>query len=137
VRAGRERHSLKNLHRLGTAYPLVIAQRLDIASIAPDRLAITYDEALPRELRLNPAGRVFSASGGELVEDTIGYSLAYRDGDSVVIETDPPDGGKVTERLRVTAAPRRLEYSIRIDMRVLTEPVEFVRVMDPAGGPGS
>lgn len=137
VRDGRERHSLKNLQRLGSIYPLVMAQRLDIAIGADGHLDITYDEALPRELFVNPNGRVFSAKGDELVGDSIGFTLAYWDGDTLVIETDPPDGGKVAERLRVGSAPRRLEYVLEVEMRILAEPVEFKRVLEPVDGRGN
>lgn len=132
VRQGKERHSLKNLQRLGAAYPLVMAQRIDIKAEG-DGYEIIYDEALPRGLRVNPAGRVFSASGDELTHDSIGYTLMYWDGDVLALETDLPEGGKVLERFRAYDSPRQLEYTLRVEMRILEEPVEFKRVLVPPG----
>ena len=132
VRQGKERHSLKNLQRLGAAYPLVMAQRVDIKAEA-DGYEITYDEALPRGLRVNPAGRVFSASGDELTHDSLGYTLMYWDGDVLALETDLPEGGKVFERFRAYDNPRQLEYTLRVEMRILEETVEFKRMLVPPG----
>lgn len=131
VRKGKETHSMKNLQRLGAAYPLVMAERVDIHEDGAG-LEIVYDEVLPRGLQLNPKGRVFSASGDELTHDTIGYTLAYWDGDVLALETDLPEGGKVYERFRAYDNPRQLEYMIKLKMRVLKEPVEFKRILEPA-----
>ncbi len=132
VRKGKESHSLKNLQRLGAAYPLVIAERVDIRTVG-NGFEIVYDEALPRDLQINPKGRVFSASGDELTHDTIGFTIAYWDQDVLALETDLPEGGKVYERFRVYDNPRQLEYMIKLEMRVLKEPVEFKRLLVPAG----
>ena len=132
VKKGKETHSLKNLQRLGAAYPLVMAERIDIRSEGSG-FEIVYDKALPRGLQINPKGRVFSASGDELTHDTIGYTIAYWDQDVLALETDLPEGGKVFERFRVYDKPRQLEYMIKLEMRVLKEPVEFKRMLEPAG----
>jgi len=131
VRAGRERHSAKNLRRLGTAYPMVKSIELSIAA-EPGGYVMTYDGELPRSLRPNPGGRVFSAKGDELVHDTFGYTLTYWDGRTLVVEADAPDGGKVIERLAVRENPHQLEYEVKIDLPVLEEPVSVTRLFDPA-----
>lgn len=125
IRQTEERRSLRNFHRLGTVYPLLTAERLEITP-ARDGYEILYDGDLPREVRPNAAGRVFSASGDELVADTFGHTLSYYEGTTLVLETDPPDGGKYFEYLSVSAD--RLEYRFKVDLRVLTEPVEVRRV---------
>ena len=127
-----ERRSAGNLRRLGTVYPLITATELDI-SPARDGLEIVYDKLLPRFVRPNPDGRVFSASGDELVADTIGYTLAYWEGADLVLETDPPDGGKYIERLRLSDDGQRIEYRVEVRGRVLEEPVEMVREFVRAG----
>jgi len=127
-----ERRSASNLHRLGTLYPLITAAELDI-SPAGSGLDIIYDGLLPRYVLPNPDGRVFSASGDELVADSIGYTLAYWDGDDLMLETDPPDGGKYIERLRLSDGGTRIEYRIKVRSRVLEEPVEMVREFVRAG----
>ena len=132
VRAGKEAHPSKNLRRLGIAYPMVTAQRLDIA----DELGgyrVTYDVELPRMVRPNPNGKVFSAKGNELVQDTFGFTLTYWDNDTLVNEADAPDGGKVIERLTIRENPHQLEYVVRLELRMLSEPVEVKRLFNAAG----
>ena len=132
VKDGNERGSIKDLRRLGTAYPLVKNSHFDISRYS-DGYEIVYDQDLPRTVIPNPAGRVFTASGDELVVDTMGHTLTYWDGQVLVIESDPPTGGKVIERLEVQGSPRQLHYSIKIRLRVLKEPVELKRVFQPTG----
>ncbi len=131
VSKGNEGSSIKDLRRLGTAYPLVKNRRFDIAR-DNDVYEIVYDGELPRMVIPNPNGRVFSASGDELVVDTLGHTLSYWEGQVLVIESDPPAGGKVIERLDVQDSPRQLNYSIKIRMKILKEPVEIKRVFQPA-----
>ncbi len=126
----RERRSSKNLRRLGSAYPLLTSTRLDINRLE-DGFAFTYDELLPRRVRPNPAGRVYSAKGDELISDSIGHTLSYWEGDTLVLETDPPDGGRYLEKIKRLHAPERLEYRVNVKLRVLTEPVEMVRIFEP------
>lgn len=132
VREQREKRSMKDLARLGTVFPLLTATQLDIEP-GTNGYTFTYDELLPRRVQPNPAGRVYSASGDELVSDTIGYTLAWWDGDSLVLETDPPDGGHYTERVTPLADPPRLEYRVKVELVILEEPVEVERVFVPAG----
>jgi hypothetical protein len=132
VAENEERRASSNLNRLGTVYPLITAAELDI-SPSGSGLDIVYDGLLPRYVRPNPGGRVFSASGDELVADTIGYTLAYWDGDDLMLETDPPDGGKYIERLRLSDGGKRIEYRVKVRSRVLEEPVEMVREFVRAG----
>jgi hypothetical protein len=131
VREGKERSSIKDLRRLGTVYPLVKNSRFDIARHI-DGYEIVYDGELPRNVIPNPEGRVFSASGDELVVDTLGHTLSYWDGQVLVLESDPPTGGKVIERLEIKGNPRQLHHSIKLRMRILKEPVELKRVFQSA-----
>ncbi|MEQ8233681.1 MAG: hypothetical protein RLW61_20465 [Gammaproteobacteria bacterium] len=126
-----ERRAMRNLRRLGTVYPLITSTALDI-STAEGGLTVVYDGELPRFVRPNPAGRVFSASGDELVADTLGYTLAYWDAGDLVLETDPPDGGKYIERLHLAAGGERIEYHVKVRGRMLTEPVELMRAFTRA-----
>lgn len=129
----RERRAKKNLRRLGTAYPLILAESVTIADDA-DGLRFTYDGELPRLVRPNPEGRVYTANGDELVVDTIGYTLSYWDGKVLVLETDPPNGGgRFVERVELSDGGRQLKYSVNLKLRVLTEPVTVHRVFDRAG----
>lgn len=130
VREGKEASSIKDLRRLGTAYPLVKNKRFDITR-RPKAYDFLYDGELPREVRPNPAGRVYSASGDELVVDTLGHTLSYWEGQVLVLEGDPPTGGKIIERFAIEEDPLRLTYSITIRMNILKEPVELRRVYLP------
>ena len=130
VRQGKEASSIKDLRRLGTAYPLVKNKRFDIRRRAKG-YEFTYDGALPREVRPNPTGRVYSASGDELVVDTLGHTLSYWEGGMLVLEGDPPTGGKIIERFAIEENPLRLTYSINIRMNILKGPVELRRVYLP------
>ena len=132
VRDGKDAHSSKNLRRLGIAYPMVKAQRLDIAD-EDGGYRVTYDTDLPRSVRPNPNGKVFSAKGDELVQDTFGFTLAYWDNDTLVIEADAPEGGKVIERLTIRENPHQLEYVVRVELRLLLQPVEVKRLFNAAG----
>jgi hypothetical protein len=132
IRDSRERRSQKDLSRLGTVYPLLTATQLDIAP-AGSGFTFTYDELLPRRVLPNPAGRVYSAKGDELVSDTIGYTLSYWERDTLVLETDPPDGGRYIEHLTRRDDPPRLEYRVKVDLIILEEPIEVTRVYVPAG----
>jgi hypothetical protein len=132
LRETEERRSMKNLGRIGTIYPLLLATRFNI-DVRDDGYLFVYDSTLPRVVKPNPAGRIFSARGDELVVDIFGHTLSYWEGNSLVLETDPPDGGKYLERVHVTASPRRLEYRVKVNVRELEEPVEVLRVFIPAG----
>ena len=130
VRAGKEARSSKSLRRLGIAYPMVKAERLDIAEEVGG-YRVTYDNHLPRSVRPNPTGKVFSAKGDELVQDTFGYTLTYWENDTLMVEADAPDGGKVTEKFTIRENPHQLEYVVRVQLRLLKEPVEIKRLFNP------
>jgi hypothetical protein len=131
VRDGKEPRPLKKLRHLGIAYPMVKAERLDISD-EDGGYRVTYDNDLPRSLRPNPNGKVFSAKGDELVQDTFGYTLTYWENDSLVVEADAPEGGKVTEKFTVRENPHQLEYVVRVQLRMQHKPVEIRRVFNPA-----
>ena len=125
---GQERRAQKDLRRLGTAYPLITAADLAVRATELG-FEFQYDDVLLRLVKPNPGGRTFSAKGDELVEDTFGFTLAYWDKQQLVLETDPPDGGKIVEKIKLLGNGQ-LEYAIRIKSRALKEPVTVRRVFD-------
>ncbi len=131
VRDRKEHNPIKPLRRLGIAYPMIKTDRLDIAEEV-DGYRITYDNDLPRSVRPNANGKVFSAKGDELVQDTFGYTLTYWENDTLVVEADAPEGGKVIEKFTIRENPHQLEYVVRIQLRMLMEPVEVKRLFNPA-----
>ena len=128
----RNRKESKNLRRLGTVYPLLTAERLAIGA-ERDGLLMLYDNLLPRDVRPNPGGRVFSASGDELTNDTIGYTLTYWDKGQLVLETDSPTGGKYVEKISVGGNKDLLEYRIEVRSFVLKEKVAVKRIFRREG----
>ncbi|MEM7543677.1 MAG: hypothetical protein AAF384_19120 [Pseudomonadota bacterium] len=130
LRDKHERKSKKDLRRLGAAYPLITATQLEIEE-QDDGYLITYDEELPRFIRPNPNGRVFSAKGDELVKDGFGHTLSYWDKEYLKLETDLLNGGKVKETLEHKDGGIYLK--IRLEMHILEEPVELTRVFRRRG----
>lgn len=114
----------------GSLRKLVSAARLSID--AGDRVSIVYDGSITRHLEPNPNGRVYSASGEELVVDRFGYTLSFWDGGVLVIETTTRQGLDVVERYRLNRAANRLSVDISV-----TPPGEFgvdvLRIFDRSG----
>ena len=127
---GNLRKEARNLKRLGTAYPLLTANKLAIDLSEQELVGITYDGLLQREIQPNPRGRIFSASGDELTNDTIGHTLAYWEEETLVLETDPPHSGKFIERLKIINNGNRLEYAIFVKSMELKESINVVRVFE-------
>ena len=92
-------------------------------------VALTYDGKLTRFLAPNPAGRVFSSSGKELVGDEFGRSLSYWDEAVLVVETTTAWGVELVERFRQTQAASRLVVSVSVGLPG-HDAVEWVRVYD-------
>lgn len=96
----------------GSLRDLVSAARLSIAG--REHVSIRYDEHITRNLEPNPNGRVYSASGDELVVDRFGYTLSFWEGDVLVIETTTRRGLDVIERYRLDRDADRLTVEISV-----------------------
>jgi hypothetical protein len=79
-------------------------------------VALSYDGKLTRYLAPNPAGRVFSASGKELVGDEFGRSLSYWDDAVLVVETITAWGVAVVERFRQTDDASTLIVLVAVEL---------------------
>ena len=75
---------------------IVSAESLRIEGL--DKLKITYDEKFVRNFVPNPGGRIYSASGDELIEDEFGFSLSCWRKNVLVVETATHRGVDVVER---------------------------------------
>ena len=128
VKEGKERKAAKNLKRVGTAYPLISAKTLSISAKEKNYLFL-YDQLLPREIKPNPSGRIYSAKGEELVEDSIGHTLAYWKENSLILETTNMMGGTYLEVIKLQA-PDELLYTITLNLRLLLEPITIERVFN-------
>jgi head-tail adaptor len=65
----------------------------------------------------NPGGRVFTASGQELVQSEIGFTLAYAKDQTLNLETRIKKGGQLLEVISLSADGDTLTINIEIDRR--------------------
>jgi hypothetical protein len=99
-------------------------------------LLITYDRKYRRKLLPNPFGRVFSASGDELIEDRYGRTLSFWRKNRLVVETKTEGGTDIVELY---------SYDLRLSKLKITTTVtpsgragiEFHRVFDAVGAKAS
>lgn len=95
----------------GNAGTIVAAKRLEIGGGGTE-LQIVYDGRYHRLVRPQTR-RVYTASGKELVSDTIGATLAYWDGTTLVLETELKPAGTLVERLNRDADRLTLELKLQ------------------------
>ncbi len=108
------RHS-KELVHAGPLQRILESENLEIITRDSGYLFV-YADGFERPVVPNAAGRVFTASGEELVETEIGYTLAYWEGDTLVLETRIERGGEMFERITIDQ-DQRLSINITIDRR--------------------
>jgi hypothetical protein len=113
--AGEQWQHSKELVHAGALQRVLESENLEIITQAEGYLFI-YADGFERPVVPSPAGRVFTASGDELVKTEIGYTLAYREGDTLVLETRIERGGEMFERITIDA-DNRLRIHITIDRR--------------------
>ena len=99
LKASEERKASKNLKRLGPAFLLLTFKTVTISADLENTITISYDGSPGRKVKPNLNGRVFSAKGEELTTSYFGHTLAYLTNNSLILETDAPDGGKFIEKL--------------------------------------
>jgi hypothetical protein len=114
--AGNEWRHTDALGYAGPMQRLLESENLEIVPNDKGYLFI-YADGYERSVAPNPGGRVFTASGEELVKTEIGYTLAYWDAATLVLETRIKGGGKLTERVSTSKDGSRLSMSIEIDRR--------------------
>ena len=126
---GRQRSYSKKLAHAGALQRILESQNLEILSVE-DGYLIVYADGYERSIIPNPAGRVFTARGGELVKTDIGFTLAFWKNTSIHFETRIEGGGKLTERLTTSPDGNRLTVRIEIDRRDWKWIVNIDRVFD-------
>jgi hypothetical protein len=98
-------------------------------NIAGDKeLVVIYDEQYQRKLVPNPYGRVFSASGDELIADDYGHTLSFWRKNELVVETKT-EGVSIVERYRFEPKGARLKVSTSVTPSGRAG-IEFVRIFD-------
>jgi len=93
------------------------------------RVIVAYDGQLKRLVSPNPAGRVHSASGKGVSTDAVGETLAYVDGDAVVIETRSNSAERLAERFELTSNDQ-LQITTSLKNPDWRRGIEFVRFYD-------
>jgi len=88
---------------------IISAERLRIEGL--DKVVITYDEKFMRNFVPNPGGRIYSASGDELIEDEFGFTLSYWRKNVLVVETATHRGVDIVERYKYDREKSRLTIS--------------------------
>ena len=114
--AGRDWHHTHKLAHTGPLQRLLESENLEIVPNGNGFLFI-YADGYERSIVPNPGGRVFTASGEELVLDEIGYTLTYWDDTSLILETRIKGGGKLIEHISTSADGAKLTVRIEIDRR--------------------
>jgi len=111
--AGKEwRHSNELVHA-GPLQRLLESDNLEIVARDNGYLFI-YADGYERSIVPNPGGRVFTASGDEMVKTDVGTTLAYWDAGTLVLETRLRSG-KLIERIETNGD--ELSLTIEIDRR--------------------
>jgi len=111
-RRAEERGSKGRGQQLGPLRKILSAETVRIDG--KQEIELTFDDEVVRSITPNRYGRVFSASGKELVKDKFGHTLSYWDAESLVVETMMARGGIVIERYQLNEDSTRLVVAISI-----------------------
>ena len=122
------KHS-KELAHAGPLQRIIESENLEILRDETGYLII-YADGFERRVIPNPGGRVFTASGDELVETAIGFTLAYWEQAVLVLETRIKAGGKLTERISTSPTADRLTIKVEIDRRDWKWVAKLDRIFD-------
>ena len=87
----------------------------------------TYDDNYRRPVYTDGRSQTVSLTGLDEVED---FSFAHWEGDSLLVEARPRDGGFANERYSLVEGGIRLKAELYIQPGSFTEPVELVRIYD-------
>jgi hypothetical protein len=96
-----------------------------------EELLVVYDDEIKRKLVPNPHGRIFSASGDELIADRFGHTLSFWQKHVLVVETKTRGGVNVVERYRYDRRISKLRVSTSVTPSGRAG-IEFERVYDRA-----
>ncbi|TDJ60004.1 MAG: hypothetical protein E2O36_08215 [Proteobacteria bacterium] len=107
-----------------TVRQMVAAESLKL--YVSERIIIAYDRKLKRLISPNPNGRVHSATGKGVSSDAVGETLAYFDGDAIVIETRTKIAERLVERFELTPSDQ-LKVTINLKNPQWRRKIEFVR----------
>ena len=113
---GKEWKRSRELVHAGPIQRLLESTNLEIV-LDGDGYLFIYADGYERPVVPNPGGRVFTASGQELVQSEIGFTLAYAKDQTLNLETRIKKGGQLLEMISLSADGDTLTINIEIDRR--------------------
>ncbi|MGR8947930.1 MAG: hypothetical protein ACU84Q_07780 [Gammaproteobacteria bacterium] len=127
VAEDKEWQKVANAAHRGSIKSLVFNSRLAIAQTETG-FKVWYQDGFVRDINPNPYGRVFSASGDELVANDLGRTLSYVKKDKIISETRTKPRGEILESFRTSPALDKLFVSIKVDRPDWNKIVELNQV---------
>ena len=123
----KEWRRVANAAHKGSIKSLVLNTRLAIAS-TESGFKVWYQDGFVRDINPNPYGRVFSASGDELVANDLGRTLSYVKKRKIISETRVEPRGDILETFEPSEDQQMLTVTIKIDRPDWRKIVELKKV---------
>lgn len=114
VAEDKEWRRVANAANKGSIKSLVFNQRLAVAT-TESGFKVWYQDGFVRDINPNPYGRVFSASGDELVANDLGRTLSYVKKGKIVSETRIEPRGDILETFQTSEDKQTLTVTIKVD----------------------
>ena len=114
VAEDKEWRKVANAAHKGSIKSLVFNRRLAIAQ-TENGFKVWYQDGFVRDINPNPYGRVFSASGDELVANDLGRTLSYVKKDKIISETRTKPRGEILESFQASPDKQKLFVTIKVD----------------------
>ena len=128
----KEWRSVANAGRKGSIKSLVFNKRLAIAA-TEDGFKVWYQDGFVRDINPNPYGRVFSASGDELVANDLGRTLSYVKKGKIISETRIEPRGDILETFLLSDDKKTLTVTIKVDRPDWSKIVKLKKVYRRTG----
>ncbi len=97
---------------------------------------LTYAEGFERMFYSDNRKRVVSASGTAAF-DKQDFSFASWDGDKLLVESRPRDGGWINETFELLTATGQLRVTLKLKPSSFGEPIDIIRIYDRLGADAS
>lgn len=114
VSNNKEWRTTANAAHAGSIKSLLFNQRFAIAS-TDSGFKLWYQDGFVRDINPNPYGRVFSASGDELVANDLGRTLSYVKKKRIISETRTKPRGEILESFEPSADGKTLTVTVKVD----------------------
>ena len=123
----KEWRRVANAANKGSIKSLIFNQRLAVAA-TESGFKVWYQDGFVRDINPNPYGRVFSASGDELVANDLGRTLSYIEKGKLVSETRIEPRGEIFETFQASEDNQMLTVTIKVDRPDWRKIVELKKV---------